>query len=341
MKSLKHPWALIGIPEPCYRGPVLGAAVTWHMGISSFRQSSAPVLGAPLVSHGWRKHGRIFPCLHYPFFHAGHLNSFGTHTGRQMCSASSWLQSWVKANLLWPRNCTNIHLTRAQRWTYLTIWIWNQCFFWATGRVACICLYSPMETQQGFLRKGSTLFSFRSAIVIRCKQGNSGHQHYNGTCICSFNYIISFHTLTTTQGWPPCGPVPRNGMSAHTAPQLAQSPLSPSICAHNKSTKNESAGNTQKELNRLPQPCCSAGLTRAKSRKTFLLLSHQYGNEYTQGANALSKTAGFVQSYCRADLCFMAFFFLFFTGLFKGSLMVQAVRGDWRDACEKTIRRSS
>lgn len=34
MKSLKHPWARIGIPGPCYRRAVLGAAVTWHVGIS-------------------------------------------------------------------------------------------------------------------------------------------------------------------------------------------------------------------------------------------------------------------------------------------------------------------
>lgn len=40
MKSLKHPWAHIGIPGPCYRRAVLGAAVTWHVGISLIKGST-------------------------------------------------------------------------------------------------------------------------------------------------------------------------------------------------------------------------------------------------------------------------------------------------------------
>lgn len=233
MKSLKHPWALIGIPGPCYRGSVLGAAVTWHMGISSSGKSSAPVLGEPVVSHGWRQHGRIFPCLRYPFSHAGHLNSFGMHRGRQMCITSSQLQSWAKVNLFWPRNCTNTHLTRAHCWTSLTRWIWSQCFFWARGRVTCICLYSPMETDRGCLIKGSSLFFFRSVIVIRCKQMNARHQYYNGTWICPFKLYYFLLMLATIHGWPPYETVLPNGTSVCTDPQLAQSPLSPSICANN------------------------------------------------------------------------------------------------------------
>lgn len=162
------------------------------MEISSFRKSSTPVLEVLVISHGWRKHVRIFPCPLYSFSHARHLNSFRMHRGRQMRVTASWLQSWAKVNLLWPRNCTNIHLTRAQCWSYLTSWIWSQCFSWATGRVACICPYLPMETDEGCLIKGSTLFSFISVIVIRCKQRNARHQYYNGTWIFLSNYIISF-----------------------------------------------------------------------------------------------------------------------------------------------------
>lgn len=48
-----------------------------------------------------------------------------------------------------------------------------------------------------------------------------------------------------------------------------------------------------------------------------------------------SKTVGSVQSCGRADLCFMAFFFVFVTDLFKGFLIVQAMRGDQREVYEK------
>lgn len=159
-----------------------------------------------VISHGWRKHVRIFPCPLYSFSHARHLNSFRMHRGRQMRVTACWLQSWAKVNLLWPRNCTNIHLTRAQCWSYLTLWIWSQCFSSAAGRVACICLYLPTETDQGCLINGSTLFSFRSVIVIRCKQRNARHQYYNGTWICSFKLYYSLLMLTTIHGWPPYGP---------------------------------------------------------------------------------------------------------------------------------------
>lgn len=105
MRSLKHPLALIGIPGPCYRG----AVVTWHVGISSSRKSSVPVLGVPVVSHGWRTAGSSH-ALTTSFPMSGIQTSFGVHRGRQIGITSSCLQSWAMVSLLWTRNCTNIHL---------------------------------------------------------------------------------------------------------------------------------------------------------------------------------------------------------------------------------------
>lgn len=150
-----------------------------------------------------------------------------------------------------------------------------------------------METDHGCLTKGSTFFSFRS--VIRCEQRNARHQCYNVTWICSFKLYYLLLLSTTIHGWLPNGPVLTDGTLVCVPPWLSHSPL---ICAHNKSTKNEFAGNTQKGWNPLHP------------------------------------------SSCRADLCFMAFFFTFVTGLFKGSLMVQVASRDWREMCDNTIRRS-
>lgn len=40
---------------------------------------------------------------------SGILTSLGMHRGRQMC-ITFCLQSWAMVNLIWTRNCTNIHL---------------------------------------------------------------------------------------------------------------------------------------------------------------------------------------------------------------------------------------
>ena len=115
-----------------------------------------------------------------------------------------------------------------------------------------------METDQGCLIKESTLFFLRSVTGIRCKQKNANrHLYCNGTWIHSFKLYFLL-LLTTIHGWPPYGPILPNGTSMGMASQLALCPLSPSTCAHNQSTKPESAGSTKNGLTHLPQPCCSA-----------------------------------------------------------------------------------
>lgn len=144
MKSLKHPWALIGIPGPCCRKAALGAAVTWQWG-SAARERALCQHWEHVVSHRWRKNGRVFPCPQYLFSHVRHSNFF--RDAQEQADVHNLLLSAELGN---GETCSGgetaqiyICITRAQCWTSLTLWIWSQCFFWATGRIACLCLYLP------------------------------------------------------------------------------------------------------------------------------------------------------------------------------------------------------
>lgn len=179
---------------------------------------------------------------------------------------------------------------RAQCWTSLTSWTWSQCSFWATGRVACLCPYLPTETDQVCLIKGSALLSFRSIIVIRCKQRECQMSLLQFLDL-SFKMML-FPSLVNHHPWliKPWDSPSKQDISVH-----GSSAAQPSSW----DTAAVQADSTQEELNHLPWPCCRSGPTEQRAgRASGFLLLNQYGNKGTKGVTMMSKAAGLLQSSC-------------------------------------------
>lgn len=113
MKTLKHPWALVGTPGPCYSravlGAVLGAVLPWHVGSAAGEKALHQCWGCLWLHMGEGRMAGSSHALTTSFPMSDIQISLGMHRGRQMC-ITFCLQSWAMMNLIWIRPCTNILL---------------------------------------------------------------------------------------------------------------------------------------------------------------------------------------------------------------------------------------